>query len=163
MCGGNDGALNDPRRFGALAVLNKAALHSAALDALSEDLSGQIVLFNEQDHASSWATHVKFTPVEPRRPDRDLVLNIACTGDLSIPWSQCHSLYQLNLSNTKDVGVCSARSVEFRLPQHLHLSVGDRGIIGRRVSISAAGAPNSHIAEGIIGFNTASTAFLEQT
>lgn len=77
MCGGNDSAVDDPRRFGALAVLNRAALPSTALDVSSENLSGQIVLFNENDHESTWATHLRFTTTEPRRPDGDLVLNIA--------------------------------------------------------------------------------------
>lgn len=58
MCGGNEKDLYDPRRYGALAVLNSSS--SAAGD--ESVLSGQVVLFNEKDHKSPVATHVSFTP-----------------------------------------------------------------------------------------------------
>lgn len=56
MCCGNEKDLQDPRRFGALAVL------TGSPSGLEQDLSGQLVFFNKTHHESSVATHVRFIP-----------------------------------------------------------------------------------------------------
>lgn len=72
MCGGNEKDLQDPRRFGALAVLSGTS-------GLEQDLSGQLMFFNRCHHESSVATHVKFIPTRDQLPDdatTDLTLTI---------------------------------------------------------------------------------------
>lgn len=74
MCGDNEKDLYDPRRFGALAILKAGA--ASEIDMGSEDLSGQIVFFNDADRESHMATHVRFTPDAPLPPCDDLALTI---------------------------------------------------------------------------------------
>lgn len=58
MCGGSEKDLYDPKRYGALAVLNS----SSSVVGDKSNLSGQVIFFNEKDHKSPMATHVSFTP-----------------------------------------------------------------------------------------------------
>lgn len=74
MCGGNEKDLFDPRRFGALAVVKAGPVSQS--DFSSEDLSGQVTFFNDTDHDSHVATHVRFTPNRPRGSCLDLDLTI---------------------------------------------------------------------------------------
>lgn len=69
MCGGSEKDLYDPRRFGALAVVSDRS-------GLGQDLSGQIMFFNDVDSKSTLATHVKFIPVHGQRIRHDLTLTI---------------------------------------------------------------------------------------
>ncbi|KUI62803.1 hypothetical protein VP1G_11420 [Cytospora mali] len=135
MCGGSEKDIYDPNRFGALAVLSVTS-------GVEQDLSGQLLFFNESHHESSVATHVRYIPTGYHPLNEDLILTIFCTGDLTIPPAQCKQLESFTLSET-----------ESRLGQQLLLHVGGSGIIGRRIAISSSGFPQSSVAEGIVGFN----------
>lgn len=58
MCGGSEKDLYDPKRYGALAVLNC----SSSVVGDKSNLAGQVIFFNEKDHMNPLATHVSFTP-----------------------------------------------------------------------------------------------------
>ncbi|ROW05961.1 hypothetical protein VPNG_08446 [Cytospora leucostoma] len=135
MCGGSEKDLHDPRRFGALAVLSGDS-------EVEQDLSGQLVFFNESHHESLVATHVKYTPTTNHAAEEDLTLTIFSTGDLTIPYVQCKQFESFTLPLR-----------ESRLRTKLNLQVGGDGIIGRRIAISSKGFPSSRMAEGIVGFN----------
>lgn len=135
MCGGNEKDLQDPRRFGALAVLSGTS-------GLEQEFSGQLVFFNKSHHESSVATHVRFIPTSNHPINDDLTLTIFSTGDLTVPSAQCKQFEEFTLSK-----------MESRLRQQLLLQVGDDGIIGRRIAISSSGFSRPCIAEGIVGFN----------
>lgn len=72
MCGGSEKDLHDPRRYGALAVLNS----SSTLEEDNLGLSGQVVFFNEVDHKSPMATHISFTPRGSECHHNGLILTI---------------------------------------------------------------------------------------
>lgn len=74
MCGGNEKELHDPQRYGALAILKTGAASESKKG--SEDLSGQVVFFNEADRESHVATHVRFTPDATLPPCKNLTLTI---------------------------------------------------------------------------------------
>lgn len=69
MCGGSERDLKDPRRFGALAVLSGSP-------GPGQDLSGQLIFFNDSHHESSVATHVSFIPTRNQTLSEDLTLTI---------------------------------------------------------------------------------------
>lgn len=72
MCCGSEKDLQDPQRYGALAVLSS----SSSLAECNSDLSGHVVFFNEADHRSPMATHVSFTPRGTESEHSGLVLTI---------------------------------------------------------------------------------------
>lgn len=76
MCGGNENDIFDPRRFGALAIVRPQARLGSEHDNDAGDLSGQVTFFNNADHESHMATHVRFIPDESRVEDLDLDLTI---------------------------------------------------------------------------------------
>lgn len=69
MCCDNENDLYDPRRFGAMAVLNGTSTPD-------QNLSGQLIFFNQSHHESSLATHVRFIPTSDPSLDEDLTLTI---------------------------------------------------------------------------------------
>lgn len=74
MCCGNLQDLSDPRRFGALAVLE--ANYDSENNLSSENISGLVMFFNDTDRESNMATHLKFTPNESSSPLPGLALTI---------------------------------------------------------------------------------------
>ncbi|POS75656.1 hypothetical protein DHEL01_v205954 [Diaporthe helianthi] len=149
MCGGSEKDLHDPRRIGALAVVSDRS-------GLEQDLSGQIVFFNDVDSKSTLATHVKFMPFRSQRIPHDLRLKIFSTGDLTMPSSECKQIESFTLPMALASDVVEPSLLESRLAQKLLLEVGGEGVIGRRIAISSQAYPNTCMAEGIVGFNSGS-------
>ncbi|KAK1835868.1 hypothetical protein QBC39DRAFT_339820 [Podospora conica] len=106
---------------------------------------GNLVFHNPQTPTSSLATHVQYSSTDGVGLRDDVLVSIHVTGDLTKPVAECGLFHQFSLSRR-------SRS-EIVLEDHLTLDVGDDGIIGRRVSMIRDG---ELVADGIVGFNTAS-------
>ncbi|KAG8159781.1 hypothetical protein KVR01_010418 [Diaporthe batatas] len=146
MCGGSERDLQDPKRYGALAVVEDSGV---AQEPDPASLAGQLLFFNANDHRSPVATHVRFTPSITSCMHHDLNLTIFSTGDLTVPRAECKELESFTIPRHGS----SATPVEKRLEQQLLLQVGGDGIIGRRIAVSSASTSSSSIAEGVVGFN----------
>ncbi|KAG8159208.1 hypothetical protein KVR01_010869 [Diaporthe batatas] len=141
MCGGSERDLHDPRRIGALAVVCDRS-------GLEQDLSGQVVFFNNLDSKSTLATHVKFVPFHSQQIRHDLKFTIFSTGDLTVPTAECKQIETFTLPMTL------SDALESRLAQQLLLEVGGDGVIGRRIAITLQTSSETGVAEGIVGFNS---------
>ncbi|POS71047.1 hypothetical protein DHEL01_v210557 [Diaporthe helianthi] len=146
MCGGSERDLDDPKRHGALAVVEGT---SAARGPDPKSLAGQLLFFNATDQRSPVATHVRFTPSPSCCMQHDLNLTIFSTGDLTVPSADCKELESFTIPRQRSSG----NPFETRLEQQLLLQVGGDGIIGRRIAVSSASTSSPSIAEGVVGFN----------
>ncbi|CAK7272218.1 hypothetical protein SEPCBS119000_005008 [Sporothrix epigloea] len=129
MCGDELPVSAYAHRFGALAVMSPAvSTPSSTSPGEVASLSGSIAFYNDTDHDSSVATHCS---------DFDDV-------QLDVPEAPMAPLLR-----------------RLRKPLHLHVGEdqdGNRGIIGRRVTMYASSdadqIPATAVAEGIVGYNS---------
>ena len=72
------------------------------------------------------------------------------TGDMTRDVDDCGLLRQFTLSDARGNRIAGGKAFEIALADSLPLSVGQDGIIGRRVSMRRKGVL---LADGIVGFN----------
>ncbi|KAK0754845.1 hypothetical protein B0T18DRAFT_360362 [Schizothecium vesticola] len=106
---------------------------------------GNLVFHNPQTPTSPLATHAQFSSTDGLELQDDLLVSIHLSGDLTKPVAECGLFQQFSLSRRG--------GPEIVLDEYLTLNVSDDGIIGRRVSMTRDG---EFVADGIVGFNTAS-------
>ncbi|GAB1314768.1 hypothetical protein MFIFM68171_04978 [Madurella fahalii] len=115
---------------------------------------GNLLFLNPSAPSSSQATHVRFH--QPCQANHSSGINIAeqilvsihLTGDLTKPISDSGLMQQFTLCRGRDID--NTEGFEVPLDKALSLSVGQDGIIGRRVSMTRG---SELLADGIVGFN----------
>ncbi|QUC16607.1 uncharacterized protein UV8b_00848 [Ustilaginoidea virens] len=153
MCGPQ---VTDRPRGGALAALSPPTGSSPR--ARKRHLQGDLAFHQPGHPASCKATHARLTPAEHHGLGdvHSVRVVIHSTGDLTKDAADCGFYRQF----TFPAASSSDSYFEIPLETPLSLEVGSNGIIGRRVSISAAeceAGSEGVLAEGIVGFN-----FLDQ-
>ncbi|KAF7562793.1 hypothetical protein G7046_g1315 [Stylonectria norvegica] len=148
MCGPEN--TNRPRG-GALVALSPplSNLGSQAI------IRGDLAFFTPGSPESTKATHARLTPNEACQMASfsDLYIVIHSTGDLTRRACDCGLFRRFEFPTAATLRQSSF--VDLRLEKPLSLEVGDRGIIGRRVSLYSQPVAGTEtvLAEGIVGYN----------
>ncbi|KAM7202549.1 hypothetical protein V8F20_004338 [Naviculisporaceae sp. PSN 640] len=112
---------------------------------------GNLLFLNPSSPTSSRATHVWFTGSSTTSSINggNLMVSIHKSGDLTKPISESQILEQFSLPSPLS---STTHELATQLESPLSLDVGGDGIIGRRVTIHQG---KRHLADGIVGFNSA--------
>ncbi|KAK0727604.1 hypothetical protein B0T26DRAFT_868862 [Lasiosphaeria miniovina] len=114
---------------------------------------GNLLFLDPSVPGSSRATHIRFSPRAGVALDDGVLVSIHLIGDLTKPVEDSGLFQRFALPQAASLQRGDSRPLEMALDESLSLDVGRTGIIGRRVSMTRKGVL---LADGIVGFNTAS-------